>query len=334
MVDKAVPAAELNDLTRFGVELREARQERRLTQKVLGSATGYSESYISKVEAGTVLASEKFAGGCDVALGTPGTFEELRERITKRGHPSWFRPYVHLEKSATSVWDYSPHLIMGALQTEAYARALFRAALPGAAADVVEDRVRARLERRALLRRADPPELRVLLNEACLRRPVGGPRVMAGQLRHLLAEAELPHVTVSVLPFAAGAPPAAEPFVLLGFADASVILYEEALTGGRLIDAEREVAEARAAYERLCALALPPAASRALIGEALAGLERVLAAGSAGSAEPAEPAANADRGGGTADSGGTDPGGARDDGPGEPSEPSEARGVGDGDGAE
>ncbi len=110
-----------------------------------------------------------------------------------------------------------------------------------------------------------PPLLWSVLNETCLRTAVGGSEVMAAQLAHLLKEAESPHITLQVLPFAVGASPAAESFTLLTFDEGPNVAYADTAMAGQLIDSPERVANATAAYERLRAAALHPGQSLSMI---------------------------------------------------------------------
>lgn len=264
-VENQTPRQHLNDLEHFGNEVREARKSRKLTQKQVGTgAGGYSESYVSKVEAGAILCSEKFACGCDLVFGMNGMFERLRERITKRDHPSWFAPYAGMEREARVVLHYSASLIMGLLQTKAYAEAVTHTQHPEWSHEKVEARVAARLRRREILARANPPKLWVVLHETCLRMRIGGDDVMTGQLRSLLADAQAPRITIQVLPFTT-TPPVTENYTLLTLADKSVIAYADTPLSGQVTDDAEEVAGLDGLYDLLRAEALPPAESAALI---------------------------------------------------------------------
>ncbi|RKN53469.1 XRE family transcriptional regulator [Streptomyces klenkii] len=249
----------------FGLEVKEARLHAKLTQKELADETHYQPPYISKVENGLLLASEQFAVACDRVFNTSGFFARMRERISRHEHPSWFEPYVKWEVQAETILNYSANLVAGVLQTERYAYAIYRHAHPTASEQWVKRKVEARLRRHEILERPNPPLLWVILDECCLRRVIGGREVMREQLGRLLSEAESPQVTVQVLPFSAGAPPATESFILLTFAEEAGVLYEESWTGGRVIDSAAQVAEASAAYDRLRADAMSPVDSLALI---------------------------------------------------------------------
>ncbi|WP_006605770.1 Scr1 family TA system antitoxin-like transcriptional regulator [Streptomyces auratus] len=266
-LDETTPPEHLNPLQRFGRDVRQVRLARKLTQKHLGKATGYSEGYVSKVESGTMLPrpSQKFAKGCDTVFGTGELFAGLLRRIDEGDHPSWFVPYLNLERKAARILDYSPSLVMGLLQTEAYARAVFRSTHPREESDLIEGRVAARLRRRELFELDAPPLLWVILHEACLRTDVGGAEAMPEQLEYLLTAATSPHIDLQVLPYSAGAPAVHLPFTLLAFDDSPTVLYADGPQGGKLYDSAKTVGSHLDSYDRLRANALSPERSRALI---------------------------------------------------------------------
>ena len=182
--------------------------------------------------------------------------------------PEWFEFYVGLEAEATTLRTYEAEAVPGLLQTEAYAREVFRRT---AGEDGLERKVAARLRRQEVLRRESPVKLSVVLNEAVLCRPVGGPAVMAGQLRHLTDIAHSPNVTVQVLPFATGGHPAmSAPYVILGFADAAdyPVVYLDNLTMGLALEEAGQVRGYSLVHEELCRTALDPAGSVARLEEA------------------------------------------------------------------
>ncbi|MEU9487168.1 helix-turn-helix transcriptional regulator [Streptomyces decoyicus] len=267
-MDETTPPEHLNPLQRFGRDIKQVRLARKLTQKHLGKATGYSEGYVSKVESGTLLPrpSEKFAKGCDLTFGTAELFAGLLRRIEEGDHPSWFVPYLNLERKASRILDYSTDLVMGLLQTEDYARAVFRAYFSREDEEAIEGKVTARLRRREVFERATPPSFWAILHEACLRTVVGDAEVMAGQLEFLLTAAASPHIKLQVMPFSAGAPAAhAKPFIVLRFTDSRTVLYTETRVGGRMHDSEQTVDAALDDYDLLRAHALSPDRSVTLI---------------------------------------------------------------------
>ncbi|MFF8367280.1 helix-turn-helix domain-containing protein [Streptomyces lydicus] len=256
-----------NGLEWFGREVEAALAHKGATQRELADFTGYKEPYVSKVKNGKALPSMHFAEGCDRFFTTSGYFARLLVRVSERGHPGWFVPYINLEKQTSRVEDYSNALIMGMLQTWDYAEATFRATHPREADDKIKTRVEARMARREVMERDAPPLLWVILHESTLRTEVGSRAVMADQLRHLASDAGNPHITLQVLRFNAGAPASSLPFTLLTPACGATVLYSESRGQGHVTDSATAVDNARTAYERLRASARDPEESLALIRE-------------------------------------------------------------------
>ncbi|WP_181769099.1 helix-turn-helix domain-containing protein [Streptomyces albidus (ex Kaewkla and Franco 2022)] len=132
----------------------------------------------------------------------PGWWYPFRDAL-----PDWFRAYVSLETDAQVIRVYEPHYVTGLLQTRDYARAVIRAGFPHESQEALEHRVDLRLRRQALLGTPDAPTLWVVLEEAALRRDVGGPVVMRGQLERLIEASEQPNITLRIVPLAAGPHP-------------------------------------------------------------------------------------------------------------------------------
>ncbi|MBB5936724.1 helix-turn-helix domain-containing protein [Streptomyces zagrosensis] len=260
-------SSHLNPLVRFGQDVRRVREGRKITQRALGAAAGgYSESYVSKVEKGVILASAAFAEGCDRVFGTPGLYAGHRARIDEEAAPSWFVPYLKLERRATHVFDYSSTTLMGILQTDDYATAQFRAGFPGETEKVIAAKVAQRLRRRTVLERQPPLTLWVVINEAALRAEVGGPSVMAAQLDHLVDLSAVGNVELQVLPFSAGAVGTyLTAFTLLKLPEGKAVMHADDPTGGRLYQDGPAVEYTVEAFDRLRAHALAPDASRAMI---------------------------------------------------------------------
>lgn len=204
-----------NGLEWFGRELEAALEHKGAAQQELADFTGYKAPYVSKVNNGKALPSPEFAAGCDRFFNTSGYFARLLVRISQQGYPSRFVPYIQYEQRATVILDYSPGLIMGALQTETYAKAVFRSSGPRDGVEAINDKVARRLNRREALDRDEPPLLWCVLDESCLQRVVGGPATMREQLGSLLKDAEPPHITLQVLPYTSGAPSTHLAFTLL-----------------------------------------------------------------------------------------------------------------------
>ena len=176
--------------------------------------------------------------------------------------PAWFRAYVDLESAASLIRTYEGQYIPGLLQTDDYIRAVVHAAHLTDTSDEVGRRVRLRMARQTLLTRDQPPRLWAVIDEAALRRPVGGPEVMRGQLERLIEATKLATVTLQLLPFAAGAHPAmAGAFSILRFGDQELpdVVYLEHLTGASYLDKRDEVERYLDIMELLCLQAEPPA---------------------------------------------------------------------------
>jgi DNA-binding XRE family transcriptional regulator len=196
------------------------------------------------------------------------TFLDLAREANKPGWwhsytdvlPAWFRVFPGLEQAAELIRGYEPHCIPGLLQTEDYARALTTAGYPNATPDETDRRVEMRIARQQILTRPEPPRLWAVIDEAVLRRPVGGPGVMRTQLERLTDAVAQPNITLQVLPFAAGAHPVMYGmFHLLRFPAAELpdVVYGENLTSAFYLDKPPDVADYTEALDRLCAQASP-----------------------------------------------------------------------------
>jgi transcriptional regulator with XRE-family HTH domain len=184
--------------------------------------------------------------------------------------PEQYTTYIGFEGEAHSVWNYESLFVPGLLQTEDYARAVIRGGFPSASRDEVERRVKVRMERQDILHGDSPLELWGIVDEAALRRRVGGQDVMRGQLRYLLEAAELPQVTLQVIPFRVGAH-AGMPgsFVLMQFTEATIsdVVYVDSMAGELFLEEESDVRRYRLVFEHLRAVAESPDASRSLISD-------------------------------------------------------------------
>ncbi|URM90929.1 helix-turn-helix transcriptional regulator [Streptomyces sp. MRC013] len=255
-----------NGAAYFGEETRALREALGLSQEKFADRLHYRQAQVSKVENGAVLASAAFAEAMDRVAGTPGVYARLRARLSKQGHPEWFVPYITLEESASGITDYSCTFLMGLLQTQEYATAVFRAAHPREPEDVLKERVELRMRRQAVMDRQEPPLLWVVVHEAVLRTRVGGPAVMVGQLEHLAAHMTSPHITVQVLPYSAGAAPSHLPFTLLSSGGTPHAVYTESAThGGQVDDTSSVVTRAVGMFDRLRMAALSEDASLTLL---------------------------------------------------------------------
>jgi transcriptional regulator with XRE-family HTH domain len=267
---------------RLALALRQMREGRRLSCADVGTAAGWSESKVSRIETGRVgvrqpdlerlLDLYEVSGEARTALLT------LRRQATHRGWwhsyadalPAWFEDYVGLEDGAKLLFTYQNQLVHGLMQTEAYAAAVIRAAQPAAADDEIERQLAARATRQALLTAPSPLQVWAVLDEAVLRRRVGGAVAMRMQLRRLAEIAALPNVTLQVLTFDTGAHASmGTSFELLQFPEAgdTAIVYLEDHTSSQYLETAADIERYTLVFDHLRASALSPDLSVALIGE-------------------------------------------------------------------
>jgi len=186
--------------------------------------------------------------------------------------PDWFKVAVGLEESASLIRAYEPQVVPGLLQTQAYVRAITAASFPSEQEEESERRVALRLARQDLLKRPAPPEYWVVLEETVLRRPVGGPGVMRGQIEYLIEAAARPNITIQVLPFAAGWHPAMYGmFNIFRFPDDAIpdVVYSEGLTSAYYLNKPEETAKYTEALDRMAAQAATPDQSISILRETL-----------------------------------------------------------------
>jgi len=269
----------------LGGYLRRLREARRIPLEEAGSVIRASSSKISRLETGRVGFKERdiadlltFYGitnekereavrAVAIRANSPGWWHDYADVL-----PSWFDAYVGLEDAASQIRAYQVQFVPGLLQTEDYACAVIM--LRYSNPKEIDRRVQLRMARQVILNMPDPPSLTVVLDEALLKRPIGGSRAMRAQLKHLIEMSERPNVTIHVIPFKAGGHAAAGgSFTLLHFAgyDLPDVVYLEQLTSAQYLDRHDIVAGYLAVMDRLCADALAPESSinvlRSMLGE-------------------------------------------------------------------
>jgi hypothetical protein len=174
--------------------------------------------------------------------------------------------YVGLETAAESISDYGLAVVPGLLQTPDYARALLRDLAPALPPKVVEERVRARVERQRRRFSKPAPNFEAVLDESVLHRAVGNPAVMVAQLQRLIEMERLPSVTVRIVPYDAGAVPASNRFIILRFAQPdSDIVHIEDIIDHRNLKRSKDVQTYKATFQRLVALSVDSAAGMAMV---------------------------------------------------------------------
>ncbi len=250
----------------LGAELRHRRENAGLSQTELGAPLFVSGSSIGQLESGVRRMQMDQAEKFDEALGADGFFVRNCAALKKSKYPDHFAETAEAEARATTIKEYAPQLIPGLLQSEAYARAVFREYQPTAVAAAIDELVAARLERAQLLADPTQPMLWAVLDEAVLRRTVGGPEVMSGALQHVAELAQQRRIIVQVLPFSAGGHAAmGGGLKLMAFPDAPPLAYLDGLGSGQLLDDPGTVGGYELTYDLVVASAISPAASLALI---------------------------------------------------------------------
>ncbi|MER7281722.1 helix-turn-helix transcriptional regulator [Dactylosporangium sp. NPDC000244] len=198
----------------LGMELRRLREAAHVTIDQVAERLECSGSKISRIETGqTGVTPRDVRDMLDIYGVDPEYADQLLKIAREARQKGWWQlygdvltsAYVGLEAAADHIRSYEALVVPGLLQTEEYAQAMIHAARPDIGATDVEKRVRVRISRQSLLTQDDPIDLWVVLDEAVLRRPVGGGAVMRRQLEHLALAAGWPNVTLQVLPFSAGA---------------------------------------------------------------------------------------------------------------------------------
>ena len=273
----------------LGTQLRRLREAHGVSRENAGWEIRSSESKISRIELGRVSFKER-----DVAdlLSLYGMADDDPERarllaLARQANapgwwqpysdvmPGWFQSYLGLEAATSLIRTYEVQFIPGLLQTREYARAVVRLGHPRASDTDVERRVELRLARQKLLTRDDPPQLWAVVDEAALRRPIGGAAVLRGQIEALVGATQLPNVRLQIVPFEVGGHAAAGgAFTILRFPEEDLldVVYVEQLTSALYLDKREDIDLYAEAMERLCLDANPPGQT----GDMLAGILKQL----------------------------------------------------------
>lgn len=251
---------------RYGEELRSRREAAGLTQEELSQRAIMSRTHIAHIEAGRRRPSPDDAARLDQVLETGGVFERFLPTLDGRQVAEHFAEALEFEGRATVIREYAPKLVPGILQTEAYARAVLGSGHPPKSEEVRDRLLATRLERARILDNFDSPVVWTMLDEAVLRRPIGGPAVMCEQLRHILELGESRRIRVHVLPFSVGAHAMLEGFVsLMWFDGLPPIAYVEGLKTGRVWELPSVVRQCQEAYDHALGDALSHGKTLALI---------------------------------------------------------------------
>ena len=271
----------------LGARLRELRLGRGLTVEQVSELLLCSPSKVSRMETGHRGATLRDVRDLCQIYGLTDTsqVEYLMGLVREAKQQAWWQSYdldyatyVGLEQAATILSYYQSTIVPGLLQTLGYARAMHEGSMP---AEFTPERadmlIEVRMRRQQVLTRDPPLQLRVVLDEAVLHRVVGGPGVMADQLRHFNTIAKHRNVTLQVIPFSIGAHPAMENmFNIIEFGDvAPSVVYVEGLMGWLFLERENDVRRYAQVFKYLCEVALDPKDTIELISEVGARYDRV-----------------------------------------------------------
>ena len=273
----------------LGARLRTLRLAKGVTRDKAGYEIRASESKISRMELGRVSFKERDVVDLLKLYGVEDEAEKQRLLTLAReaNNPgwwhsygdvlsTWFQNYLDLEQAAELIRTYEIQFVPGLLQTDAYARAVIMLGHGGATTEEIDRRADLRMARKQLLQRHESPRLWAVLDEAVLRRPIGGREVLREQIESLLAMCEQPSVRLQVIPFESGGHAAAGgAFTILRFPypDMPDVVYLEHLTSGLYLDKREDVDHYAAAMGRLTIEAEPPARTPELLRRALRDLD-------------------------------------------------------------
>jgi transcriptional regulator with XRE-family HTH domain len=266
---------------RLGAELRRLREAHSLKLEEVAERLDLAPSTLSRIETGKAPTKSAYLTAMLelYQVADPGARKVLVD-MAREGHrkgwwsiyddvlPSGFDIYVGLEAEASGLRSYETDVVHGLLQTTEYAVAVLRELRPRDSEEQIKRVVDLRMERQRLLDQDPPLDLWLILDEGAIRRNIGGPAVMRGQLEHLIEASRWSNVTLQILAFEAGAHAGLiGPFSILEFPERadSDVAYTESVGGMIYLEKDREVRACAEAFDRMRASALSPAASVELI---------------------------------------------------------------------
>lgn len=269
----------------LGSQLRRLREAKEITREDAGYTIRASGSKISRMELGRVSFKERDVADLLTLYGVNDETERtallgLVRRANEPGWwqrysdvlPSWFQAYVGLEEAAMRIRTYEVQFVPGLLQTEDYARAVISVGGWGLPDQEIERRVSLRMERQKVLAQSETPRLWAVVDEAALRRPIGGSEVMRAQLEHLIDLTKEPNIVLQVMPFRSGGHSAeGGAFTILRFDDPELpdVVYVEQLTGALYLDNRKDLDRYTGAMERLCVDSTTPDETAAILDRIL-----------------------------------------------------------------
>ncbi|ATZ23811.1 Helix-turn-helix protein [Streptomyces lavendulae subsp. lavendulae] len=273
MVNRKELRPESSPAAAYGAQVRRSREARGWNQEDLATRMGCSSQHISAVETARKPPTLPFSRKADVVFGTAGSTDSFEREWRNIRHGSLlegFPEYVVHEGRAVELRLFEIGIVPSLLQTSEYARVLADSAVQRGAItpEQAAERVSFLAQRQAALERARPPMVFVVMDESCIRRPVGGSEVMDAQLERLVAFAAHPATMLQVAPYDIGERRTFDlPVNLLTLPDRSVVAYAESQAQGHLDRETASVLPMLTAYHQLQAEALSQAASVAMIRE-------------------------------------------------------------------
>lgn len=258
--DKATPR------TMLGRRLRRLREQAGMSQRALAEKVGYPHTYISRVERGEQLPSEALAQAFDEHFNSDGLFLELLDMAQDSLIANYSREFVAQESDAIRIQVFTSSVIPGLLNTEEYARELFREDLAGDAMNELDARVSARINRQRIFENQNAPLYWAIMDEAALKRPTASKETMRRQLEHMLQMAKNPSITIQVLPFKQAVHPLmGGSLTLLTLKGGATVALVESFASGEAVDSAKGVVELVQRFDVARSKALPENESLDLI---------------------------------------------------------------------
>ena len=263
--------AKLTPRVRLGRRVRRLRERKGLSLRQLSERVGgYSHSYLGRVELGEQLPSEALVNTLDEFFEADGVLAELLEFAHDSLIPDYSRKAIDKEPEAKRIQVFNSSHVTALLQTPEYMRAHFQRSQLHESEEQIGERVAIRVKRQRILERKEPPRYWGIMDEAALKRPIGGQRCMSDQMKHLLQLSTRPHVTVQVLSFDRGAHPLlGGSLTLHTLPDGTTIAAVESFASGEPVESPNKVLELTERFDVARSLALTEDESHALIREYL-----------------------------------------------------------------
>ncbi|MGW1157175.1 helix-turn-helix domain-containing protein [Streptomyces sp. NPDC002519] len=253
-----------------GRQLKLRREAAGMRAAEFGAAVGYGEDLVYKIESGKRIPRPEYLDKADEALGAGGLLSAMKEDVAKVRYPKKVRELAKLEAQAVEIGVYECNGINGLLQTPDHAGALFEAMQPPYSPDEVERMVAARVARASIFERSPAPALSFVLEEAALRRPIGGTMVWRQQLERLLGVGRLHNVVLQVMPLNCETHSGMDGKIeLLKFADGSAVGRSDGAFNGRPTSEPKHLRILELRYGTIRAQALSPRESLVFIEQLL-----------------------------------------------------------------